>query len=285
MDSDTTARRPKSTREEQTYKRLLAVDDINLYQYPPGKEFDRNVKEFKEKHPKHPRESGDEEDPANIVDRVIQSLAVKKDNQPPAVPKGDQRSPSAVNKDGSLFRGMSKGNKATAPLYSVGDKDSSDGAEEHAQDVRANLETSKAAKNTAIATAYREALAKDGTAEEQQFPEVNDAGSSTLPSRTFETSFEDRAADLLQTYNSAASQIEAMRDLDKIERQIDMEERKNDRKWQKEKFAKVQELKEKRLEIEKEIRLTEVKERTEDRQILFQTIRLFRDVLINYAKK
>ncbi|GAU96109.1 hypothetical protein RvY_07599 [Ramazzottius varieornatus] len=34
---------------------------------------------------------------------------------------------------------MSTGNKATAPLYSVGDKDTLDGAEEHAQDVRAKL--------------------------------------------------------------------------------------------------------------------------------------------------
>ncbi|GAV02862.1 hypothetical protein RvY_13374 [Ramazzottius varieornatus] len=63
-----------------------------------------------------------------------------------------------------------------------------------------------------------------------------------------------------------------MPDLDKIERQFDMEERKNDRGWQKEKFAKEQELKETQLEIEKEIRRTEVKERAEDRQISCQTI-------------
>ncbi|GAV08834.1 hypothetical protein RvY_18470 [Ramazzottius varieornatus] len=43
---------------------------------------DRKVKELKEKHPKRPRESGAEEDPVNIVDQVIQSLAVKRDNQP-----------------------------------------------------------------------------------------------------------------------------------------------------------------------------------------------------------
>ncbi|GAU93530.1 hypothetical protein RvY_05456 [Ramazzottius varieornatus] len=123
-----------------------------------------------EKHQKRQRESGDEQDPVNIVDQVMQSLAEKKDNQPSAVPKAEQRSPGAIS-DESLIRGMSTGNKATAPLYSVGDKDTSDGAEEHAQDVRANLETSKAAKKAAIATAYRKALTKDGTAEEQQFPE------------------------------------------------------------------------------------------------------------------
>ncbi|GAU96110.1 hypothetical protein RvY_07600 [Ramazzottius varieornatus] len=38
MDSDTTAPRPKLTREDETYERLLAVDDINPYQYPAGKE-------------------------------------------------------------------------------------------------------------------------------------------------------------------------------------------------------------------------------------------------------
>ncbi|GAU93529.1 hypothetical protein RvY_05455 [Ramazzottius varieornatus] len=38
MDSDTTAPRPKLTREKETYERLLAVDDTNPYQYPPGKE-------------------------------------------------------------------------------------------------------------------------------------------------------------------------------------------------------------------------------------------------------
>ncbi|GAV08833.1 hypothetical protein RvY_18469 [Ramazzottius varieornatus] len=73
---------------------------------------------------------------------------------------------------------MTTGNKATAPLCSVGDKDTSDGAEEPAQDVRPNLETSKAAKKAAIATAYRKALAKDGTAEEQQFPEGRPAKST-----------------------------------------------------------------------------------------------------------
>ncbi|GAV04238.1 hypothetical protein RvY_14548 [Ramazzottius varieornatus] len=191
---------------------------------------------------------------------------------------------------------MSTGNKATAPLYSVGDKDTSDGAEEHAQDVRAKLKTSKAAKKAAIARACRKALVKDGTAEEQQFPEafglpaqplvccsvlgkifikVNDASSSALPSITTRRI---RAADLLQTYNTTASQIEAIHDLDKIKRQIDMEERKNDREWQQERFAKEQELKDKQLEIEKEIRLTEVKERAEYRQIRFQTITTLRNV-------
>ncbi|GAU95171.1 hypothetical protein RvY_06838 [Ramazzottius varieornatus] len=56
------------------------------------------------------------------------------------------------------------------------------------------------------------------------FIKVNDAGSSALPSRITRRIC---AADLLQTYNTAASQVEAMRD--KIERQIDMEECKNDR--------------------------------------------------------
>ncbi|GAU95468.1 hypothetical protein RvY_07080 [Ramazzottius varieornatus] len=37
MDSDTTAPRPKLTREEETQERLLAVDDINPYQNPPGR--------------------------------------------------------------------------------------------------------------------------------------------------------------------------------------------------------------------------------------------------------
>ncbi|GAV08507.1 hypothetical protein RvY_18189 [Ramazzottius varieornatus] len=74
-------------------------------------------------------------------------------------------------------------------------------------------------------------------------------------------------------------------DFDKLERQIDLEERKNDREWQKEKFAKEQAPKEKQLEIEKVIRLTEVRKRGEDRQILFQTITTLRDVLINYAEK
>ncbi|GAV08835.1 hypothetical protein RvY_18471 [Ramazzottius varieornatus] len=35
MDNDTTAPRPKLTREEETNERLLAVDDISPYQYPP----------------------------------------------------------------------------------------------------------------------------------------------------------------------------------------------------------------------------------------------------------
>ncbi|GAU97477.1 hypothetical protein RvY_08763 [Ramazzottius varieornatus] len=202
MDSDTTAPRPKLTREEETYERLLAVDNINLYQYLPGKEFDQ----------------------------VIQSLVEKKDSQPSAVLKVDQSSSGAVNRNESLIRGISIGNKATAPLYSAGNKDTSDEAEEPAQDVRPHLKTSKAAGKAAIATAYRKALAKDGTEQEQQFPEA-------LPSRTTRRI---RAADLLQTYNTAASQVGAMRDLDKIERQINMEERKNDREWQKEKFAKEQ---------------------------------------------
>ncbi|GAV09717.1 hypothetical protein RvY_19210 [Ramazzottius varieornatus] len=168
------------------YERLLAVDDIHPYQYPPGKGctlawkvalrdslrntyqptepelmpeterqtkaqkkdaealhsfrvvVERKVEEFMEKHPKRPRESGDLKDPVNIVDQGIQSLA-EKDNQPSAVPKTDQRSPGAVNRDESLIRGMSTGNKATAPLCSVGDRDTSDGAEEHVRDVRSNL--------------------------------------------------------------------------------------------------------------------------------------------------
>ncbi|GAV08832.1 hypothetical protein RvY_18468 [Ramazzottius varieornatus] len=55
------------------------------------------------------------------------------------------------------------------------------------------------------------------------FIKVNDAGSSALPSRTTRRI---RAADLLQLYDTAASQAEVMRDLNKIERQNDMEERR-----------------------------------------------------------
>ncbi|GAV02863.1 hypothetical protein RvY_13375 [Ramazzottius varieornatus] len=149
MDSDTTALRLKLTREEETYDRLLAVDDINPFQYLPGKACtlacklrvlaERNVQEFKEKHSQRPRESGDKKDPVNIVNQVIQFFAEKKANQPSAVPKADQRSPGAVNRDESLIRGISTGKKAIAPLCSVGDKDTSDGAEEHAQDVRPKL--------------------------------------------------------------------------------------------------------------------------------------------------
>ncbi|GAV05126.1 hypothetical protein RvY_15302 [Ramazzottius varieornatus] len=194
MDSDTTAARAKLTRGDETFEGLLAVDGINPYQYPPGKEctlalkvalrhsssniyqpkepeimpetekeikahlpvlVDQEVKEFKEKHLKRLRESGDEENPVNIGDLVIQFLAEKKDNRPSAVLKADQRSPEAVNRDESLIRGMSTGNKATEPLCSVGDKDTSDVAKEHAQDVRANLDKTLSRRVNNPATVVR----------------------------------------------------------------------------------------------------------------------------------
>ncbi|GAU93531.1 hypothetical protein RvY_05457 [Ramazzottius varieornatus] len=91
------------------------------------------------------------------------------------------------------------------------------------------------------------------------FIKVNDAGSSGLPLRTTRRI---PAADLLQTYNTAASQIEAMRDSDKIERQIDLEERKNNREWQKEGRERTG-AQRKTSESREKIRLTEAKERWE----------------------
>ncbi|GAV04239.1 hypothetical protein RvY_14549 [Ramazzottius varieornatus] len=95
MDSDTAAPRPKLTCEDETYERLLAPTEPELVP-ETEKEIkaqkkkdadashslrvlvDQNVKEVKEKHQKRPREFGNEEDPVNIVDQVIQSLARRK---------------------------------------------------------------------------------------------------------------------------------------------------------------------------------------------------------------
>ena len=151
---------PKISRADQTYEKLLAINEVNPYQYPPGPEYNKawkrayglilqgvkpgkspgseeDEKKFKtEMHnlqclvtakikdfrKTHPKNpgSGTEEGPMSPVDMLCESLEEKKENQPPAVVKAK----SVEKTTAALMRdhvlGMGTGRKVTEGVFSIG---------------------------------------------------------------------------------------------------------------------------------------------------------------------